>query len=82
MAQFVVRNLEDDVREKLRELSLTQGQSMEEIVREILRNAVLKWGKPKPGLGSRMAKRFSKVGLDFEIDELRGQHINPPSLDP
>ncbi len=82
MAQFVVRNLEDDVRERLRELSLSQGQSMEEIVREILRNAVLKWGTSPPRLGSQMAKRFSKVGLDFEIDELRGQHMQPPSLDP
>ena len=44
MAQVIVRNLEDDVRDKLRELARSRGQSMEETVREILRSAVT--GKP------------------------------------
>ena len=78
----LVRNLEDHVRERLRELSLARGQSMEEIVREILRNAVHAADTPSPQLGSRLAQRFSKVGLNFEIEELRGQTITPPSLDP
>ena len=39
MAQIVVRNLEDDVKEKLRRRAAAHGCSMEEEVRSILRAA-------------------------------------------
>jgi len=81
MAQFIVRNLEDDVRDKLRELAHSHGQSMEEMVREILRGAVMKKKPPKPGLGSQIAQRFAGKGLDEDIPELRGQSIDPPSFE-
>ena len=81
MAQFIVRNLEDDVRDKLRDLARKHGQSMEEMVREILRRAVMRQDTPRPRLGSRIAERFEANGLNAEIAELRGQTIEPPSLD-
>ena len=81
MAQFIVRNLEDDVRDKLRDLARTHGQSMEELVREILRRAVMKQNASRPRLGSRFAQRFTAHGLDEEIAELRGQPVEPPSFD-
>lgn len=65
MAQIIVRNLEDDVRDKLRERAKRHGRSMEEEVREILRSVVL----PEPdkdsevGLGTRIARRFQDIGL-------------------
>ena len=81
MAQFIVRNLEDDVRDKLRNLARGRGKSMEEIVREILRGAVMGQNAPRPRLGSRVAERFARSGLDQKIAELRGHPITPPSLD-
>ena len=81
MAQFVVRNLEDDVRDKLRALAQRQGQSMEEAVREILRGAVMRPQTPQIALGTRLAQRFARVGLTGEIPEVRGNVIAPPSFD-
>ena len=81
MAQFMVRNLEDDVRDKLRILADDRGTSMEEIVREILRGAVMGQNAARPRLGSRVAERFAGGGLDAEIAELRGRPIEPPSFD-
>jgi len=81
VAQFIVRNLEDDVRDKLRDLARSHGQSMEEMVREILRGAVMKNKGRKLGLGSQIAQRFSENGLDEGIPELRGQFIEPPSFE-
>jgi plasmid stability protein len=81
MAQFVVRNLEDDVRDKLRDLAHAQGQSMEELVREILRRTVLRDESSRTRLGSRFVARFKGLGLDQDLPELRGQHIEPPSFE-
>ena len=81
MAQFIVRNLEDDVRDKLRELARKHGQSMEETVRDILRRAVMRQEQPRPRLGSRIAERFATLGWSGELPELRGQTVEPPSFD-
>ena len=81
MAQFIVRNLEDDVRDKLRDMARSHGQSMEETVRDILRRAVMAKKDPAKGLGSQIAKRFAKIGLDQEIPELRGQSAQPTSFE-
>jgi len=81
MAQFIVRNLEDDIRDKLRELARSHGQSMEETVRDILRRAVMRQEQPRPRLGSRISKRFASLGWNAELPELRGQTIHPPSFD-
>ena len=40
MAQFIVRNLEDDVKARLKRRAAHHGRSMEEEVRHILRDAV------------------------------------------
>ncbi len=40
MAQFVVRNIEAEVKARLRRRAARHGRSMEEEVRDILRNAV------------------------------------------
>jgi plasmid stability protein len=40
MAQFIVRNLEDDVKARLKRRAARHGHSMEEEVRQILRSAV------------------------------------------
>ena len=77
MAQFIVRNLEDDVRDKIRAMAAAHGRSMEEEVRELLREAALKAPRaPGKGLGTRLVERFKCCSIqEGEIEELRG---HPP----
>ena len=72
MAQFIVRNIEETVKQGLKHRASRHGRSMEEEVREILRNAVRNADKPPVKLGSRIAARFTEQGLDVELAELRG----------
>lgn len=73
MAQFVVRHLEDDVKARLKRRAERHGRSMEDEVRHILRDAAKAESRPLLKLGTRIAARFSKVGLDADLPELRGQ---------
>jgi plasmid stability protein len=77
MAQLVVRNLDDDVKAKLQRRARRHGRSTEEEVRDILRSAVREDGAPLPPLGSRLVARFTRIGLDEDIAELRGQQATP-----
>ena len=81
MAQLLVRQLDDDVKEKLQRRARRHGRSTEEEVREILRNAVRSEGSSRTPLGSRISARFRRVGLDKEIPELRGQSANPAEFE-
>lgn len=73
MAQFIVRQLEDDVKARLKRRAERHGRSMEEEVRHILRNVVKEENKRVPRLGSRITARFKKAGLTTELPELHGQ---------
>jgi plasmid stability protein len=73
MAQLIVRNLEEGVKVLLRRLAARHGHSMEEEVRDILRNAVRAEQGPIVPLGSRLRERFAGIGLDEDIPPLRGQ---------
>lgn len=73
MAQFIVRDLEEDVKARLKRRAAHHGRSMEEEVRHILRNAVKEQNQRLPKLGSRIAARFSKAGLSADLPELHGQ---------
>ena len=77
MAQVVVRDLEDEIKDGLKRRAARHGFSMEEEVRQILRNAVKADHEPAPGLGSRIAARFAKQGLTQDLPELRGQKARP-----
>jgi antitoxin FitA len=81
MAQVIVRNLEDSVKRKLQRRAAKHGRSMEEEVREILRDAVKDDGKLRKGLGTRIAERFRGLGFNEEIREFRGYTIDPPKFD-
>jgi len=72
MAQFVVRNLEDDVAARLKRRAKRHGRSMEDEVRHILRNAAKEESRPVRKLGSRIAARFEQLGLHGDLPELRG----------
>lgn len=83
MAQFTVRNLEDDVKQRLQARATLHGVSMEEEVRRVLRQAVMVRAPQVLGLGSRMASRFGKQGLraNESIPELRGQSSKPATFE-
>ena len=80
MAQLIVRRLEDTIAEKLRRRARRHGRSMEDEIRDILRNAAKDDERPVRALGSRIAGRFSRVGLTAELPELRGDRARPADV--
>ena len=80
MAQFVVRNIEAEVKSRLQRRAKRHGRSMEEEVRDVLRNAAKEQDTPAGGLGTEIASLFTKIGLDADIPELRGHGITPASF--
>ena len=81
MAQFVVRQLEDDVKRKLQRRAKRHGRSMEDEVRHILRNAARDEGRALRKLGSQIAARFKSTGLSADLPELRGQPARSADFD-
>ena len=77
MAQLVVRNIENTVKTRLQRRARRNGRSMEEEVRDILRDAVKRENIPTARLGTEISSLFVKVGLDSDIPELRGHEIKP-----
>jgi plasmid stability protein len=77
MAQLTVRNLEDDVKLRLKRRAVRNGTSLEDEVRQILRNAVKADARPEMGLGTRIAARFAGIGLTEPLPEFRGEAIKP-----
>jgi len=80
MAQLVVRNIENTVKDRLQRRARRNGRSMEEEIRDILRSAVVEEHGAAAGLGKEIASLFDKVGLDADIPELRGYTIKPFDL--
>jgi plasmid stability protein len=82
VAQFVVRNIGADVKSRLQRRAKRHGRSMEEEVRDILRDAAEEEDAPAGGLGTEIASLFRKTSLNEEIPELRGCQVKPysPSL--
>jgi len=81
MAQFVVRNIEERVKTRLRRRAERNGRSMEEEVRDILRSAVNEEHDPAGGLGTEISALFAEAGLDRDIPELVGHEIKPVSFE-
>ena len=77
MAQVVVRDIEDNVKTQLKQRATLHGRSMEEEIRQILREAVAKQVQVPAKLGSVIAARFAGVGLTGELPRLRGRAATP-----
>ncbi len=82
MAQFVVRKIENAVKERLQRRARRNGHSMEEEIRDILRHAAVEESTPAGGLGREIAALFSKQGFAGDIPELRGHTIPPFEFEP
>src|SRR6267154_2589574 len=67
MAQFVVRDLEDDVKARLKRRAERHRRSMEDEVRHILRNAAKEENRAEPKLGSRIAALRQMIILDTNV---------------
>ena len=81
MAQLLVRGIENEVKVKLKRRAKRHGRSMEEEVREILRDATKDVSERREGLGTRIASRFRKVGFKkSEIKELREIRLQIPDF--
>jgi plasmid stability protein len=81
MAQLIVRNLEADVKTRLKRRAEKHGRSMEEEARHILREAVKPKGASRAGLGSRIARHFRHAGLNEDVLEYRGFPVRPARFD-
>ena len=79
MAQLIVRNIEEQVKTALQRRARRHGRSMEQEVREILRNAALAQ-EPVRGLGTAISGLFANTGLAADIPELRGQRVRGASF--
>ena len=61
MSTLTIRNIESEIKDKLRLATAAHGRSMEEEVRCILRS-VLSQPVAATGLGSRLNARFAAIG--------------------
>jgi plasmid stability protein len=71
MAQVIVRNLDELVKRKLQRRAARHGHSMEEEIRDILRDAVKDDSRRPKGLGTAIAERFQGIELEEPMPELR-----------
>ena len=78
---MVVRDLDNSVKARLQSRARRNGRSMEEEVRNILRQAVATDDRAVQKLGSRIAERFRGVGLTAELIESHGQETRPAVFD-
>ena len=75
MAQLVVRNIDQDVKDRLRARAQSRGQSLEATVREILGDAVRAEPVASEHMAVRISRRFQSIGLDEDLPELKGTPV-------
>lgn len=83
MAQLLVRQIEEDVKIRLKERAARHGVSMEEEIRTILREAVQSDNaEQEPGLGTRIANLFKDIpDNDEPLPELPDSPLRPVNFD-
>ena len=81
MASITIRNLEDDVKTRLRKRAAGHGRSMEEEARLILAEAVERAAVPAKGLGTAIHQLFRPFGdVKLELPP-REPMREPPRFD-
>ena len=76
MSMLTVRDLDPEVKDKLRQRAARHGRSMEAEVRDILRVAVESDDQPVDLVGS-IRKHFADVDFDLELPD-RGEQQQRP----
>lgn len=69
MSTMTIRNIDDDLKARLRVRAAENGRSMEAEVRQILRDAITRSGNEK-GLGTLIHEHFATIG-GVELDILK-----------
>jgi plasmid stability protein len=80
MPELVIDEIEDDVLYKIQLRAYQNGRSTQAEAVEILRDAVKSDDIDSVGLGTRLAARFHGLGIEEEIQELRGYPVKPIKL--
>jgi plasmid stability protein len=81
MASITVRNLDDDLKSRLRVQAAVHGRSMEEEVRGILRAALDKKTAPKGNLAASIRAKFAPLG-GVDLQEYSRELVrDPPSFE-
>jgi plasmid stability protein len=70
MPSITVRNIDDDLKKRLKDQAAKHGCSMEEEVRRILREALPYRENPPEGLGTSLHNHFKSVALTDEEYEI------------
>lgn len=79
MASITIRNLDDDLKRRLRVRAAKNGRSMEAEAREILRQAMGLPSAPR-NLGQSIHARFAGLGGTVVMTEQRGPQRAGPDL--
>jgi plasmid stability protein len=80
MGSLTIRNIDDAVKRRLRVRAAEHGRSMEEEVREILRQ-VVGGGAPARDLGQEIHRRFAALGgVELDVPP-RAPMLDPPSFE-
>jgi len=86
MAQILVRNLDEGVKQALKRRAQRHGRSMEEEARLILTRATeaksASASESSLGLGSRMAALFQGLDLNEPIPTWHGEEATPAHFEP
>lgn len=77
MATITIRNLEDNLKRTLRVRAASHGRSMEEEVRQILREALSPETEVEANLAERLRRRFQPLG-GVELPELTREPLREP----
>ena len=81
MASITVRNLDDDVKQRLRVRAAVNGRSMEAEAREILKTALAVEAGPTKNLGTAIHELFAPYGgVELDIPP-REPMRDPPTFD-
>lgn len=81
MASITIRNLDDDLKARLRIQAAKRQRSMEEEAREILRAALGEQPEKHLGLGEAIHRRFAHLGGIALPDIPRDAPREPPPFD-
>jgi plasmid stability protein len=79
MATLTIRNLDEQLKGRLRVRAATRGRSMEEEARQILRTALSESEPATANLAERIRRRFAKLG-DVRIQIAAREPVRYPEM--
>ena len=79
MATLTIRNLDEQLKGRLRVRAATRGRSMEEEARQILRTALSESEPATANLAERIRRRFAKLG-DVRIPIAAREPVRYPEI--